>query len=101
MQIDTPRYFIPQKDPNVPYQDAIDELKKLTSYLTPAAKIKCAVRVTKQICKAVDDHRRLHNLAEDKLAVGGDELLALVSYVVLKSGDPTLLCQAFFMVRNL
>ncbi|BFZ12810.1 hypothetical protein BsWGS_15849 [Bradybaena similaris] len=78
-----------------PYQRAITELKCVREHYTMLNKLECVVKVCRHICECVDDYysktRGTGESANHKApSVGADDLLPILSYVVVQSAMPQL-----------
>jgi len=71
----------------VPYSNAITCLQQLPFYKTVDAKLNCISNTAAKICSAVPRD----------LSVGGDELLPLMAYVLIKANIPSVYSEAAFM----
>ncbi|KAH9491635.1 hypothetical protein Btru_031098 [Bulinus truncatus] len=83
-----------------PYQAVITELSHVQEYYTMLTKLECVVKVCRMICECVDDHykkiQEREAVKKNTPSVGADDLLPILSYVIIKSGLPQLAaeCQA-------
>jgi hypothetical protein len=82
--------------PITPYQKAIEILQQLPNYKTPSRKIKCLVETAKAIVSCVDNHWKGKSEAKN-VVVGGDELLPIFTYVVIKASVPYLFTESSFV----
>ncbi|CAG5132464.1 unnamed protein product, partial [Candidula unifasciata] len=85
-----------------PYQRAITELTNVQQHYTMLSKLECVVKVCRQICECVDDYySQKHGTGEsaNKKApsVGADDLLPVLSYVVVQSAMPQLSAECHAM----
>eukprot|EP01113_Clastostelium_recurvatum_P034362 TRINITY_DN4653_c0_g1_i8.p1 TRINITY_DN4653_c0_g1~~TRINITY_DN4653_c0_g1_i8.p1 ORF type:complete len:919 (-),score=226.83 TRINITY_DN4653_c0_g1_i8:34-2394(-) len=79
-----------------PYQAAVDTLKKLPTLNSPVQKVRCLVQTADAIYKCIQDHWK-GRVAAEELVVGGDELLPIFSYVVIKANIPGVYSESMFM----
>ncbi|XP_061783969.1 VPS9 domain-containing protein 1 [Nerophis lumbriciformis] len=87
-------------DPNTlkgsyPYECAVQELKLLTKDFCPQRKLECIVRTLRLICACAEDYRGLHEVdsAPSTAAIGADDLLPILSFVVLRCQCPQLVSE--------
>ncbi|XP_059160685.1 VPS9 domain-containing protein 1-like isoform X2 [Physella acuta] len=78
-----------------PYQRAITELCHVQEYYTMLSKLECVVKVCRLICECVDDYYRKKDGDEEHPkvkapSVGADDLLPILSYVIIRSSLPQL-----------
>ncbi|XP_067651930.1 VPS9 domain-containing protein 1-like isoform X2 [Haliotis asinina] len=82
----------------LPYDQAVVELKKVKEYYTMLSKLECVVRVCREVCSCVEQYYRSIEADTNKKtpSVGADDLLPILSYVVVRSQMPQLVseCQA-------
>jgi len=81
-----------------PYQKAITTLQKLPGCCNAETKVACLIETAKAIVDCVNEyHLKLKRKTE--IVVGGDELLPIFSYVVIKASDalPFIYSEACFM----
>ena len=64
---------------------------------SPEAKLKCVVKSARDLVKSVANFHRYHGRNPDKYPVGGDELLPIFTYVVIRSGVKNLISESSFM----
>ncbi|XP_071505448.1 VPS9 domain-containing protein 1-like [Diadema antillarum] len=79
-----------QASPGYPYQPAVEELCKLQGYTCPLEKLECIVRVSKVIIECVGDFFESQGKPRQspETSVGCDDLLPILSYVIIKSAMP-------------
>ncbi|CAL1545489.1 unnamed protein product [Lymnaea stagnalis] len=85
-----------------PYQAAITELLHVQDYYTMLSKLECVVKVCRLICKCVDDHycKGIGEKEGKKVpSVGADDLLPILSYVIIKSALPQLSAECYAMTE--
>ncbi|KAJ1083853.1 hypothetical protein NDU88_004008 [Pleurodeles waltl] len=78
-----------------PYRSAVEELRSITMENLPQKKLEIIVRTLRLICECAEDYC---NRGETKpqpstAAIGADDLLPILSYVVLKSHLPQLVSE--------
>ncbi|KAI5760288.1 VPS9D1 [Gulo gulo luscus] len=82
-----------------PYCAAAQELGLLVLESCPQKKLECIVRVLRVICACADDYCRAQEAAPEArpllgaTAIGADDLLPILSFVVLRSGLPQLVSE--------
>ncbi|KAM9808116.1 VPS9 domain-containing protein 1 [Neosynchiropus ocellatus] len=78
-----------------PYECAVQELKHLVGDCCPQRKLDCIVRTLRLICACAEDYRGLHESesSHTTAAIGADDLLPILSFVVLRSGTPALVSE--------
>ncbi|XP_072169224.1 VPS9 domain-containing protein 1-like [Diadema setosum] len=79
-----------QASQGYPYQPAVEELCKLQGYTCPLEKLECIVRVSKVIIECVGDFFESQGKPRQspETSVGCDDLLPILSYVIIKSAMP-------------
>ncbi|KAK2162261.1 hypothetical protein LSH36_101g05011 [Paralvinella palmiformis] len=77
-----------------PYQTAISELQTIVNTVSPLTKLECIVHVSRAICDCVEEFYT--NNKNDIPNIGADDLLPMLSYVVIKTNLPQIYaeCQA-------
>ncbi|XP_055955277.1 VPS9 domain-containing protein 1 [Patella vulgata] len=84
----------------LPFQSAIDELCKLKNHYTMLSKLECVVNVCRLVCDCVENFYVTKQIEAGEISstpsVGADDLLPILTYIVIKSGIPQLVseCQA-------
>ncbi|ESO90860.1 hypothetical protein LOTGIDRAFT_233615 [Lottia gigantea] len=84
----------------LPFQSAINEIRRLKDHYTMLSKLECVVNVCRLICECVENFYTTKQIQDGEISstpcVGADDLLPILTYVVVKSGLPQLLseCQA-------
>ncbi|XP_071092278.1 VPS9 domain-containing protein 1-like isoform X2 [Haliotis cracherodii] len=83
----------------IPYNQAVMELQKVKEYYTMLSKLECVVRVCREVCTCVEQHYSSGEADPGRKtppSVGADDLLPILSYVVVRSKMPQLVseCQA-------
>ncbi|GAM22822.1 hypothetical protein SAMD00019534_059970 [Acytostelium subglobosum LB1] len=81
----------------VPYQDAIDNLKKLHTYRAPSEKVQCLIDTSDAICEAIKSFWDRKKDKPDSLVLGADDLLPLFTFVVIKAKIPNMYSEAMFL----
>nr|XP_055161062.1 VPS9 domain-containing protein 1 isoform X7 [Nyctereutes procyonoides] len=82
-----------------PYCAAAQELGLLVLESCPQKKLECIVRVLRVICACAEDYYRAQEAAPEArpqlgaAAIGADDLLPILSFVVLRSGLPQLVSE--------
>ncbi|KAM9854332.1 VPS9 domain-containing protein 1 [Aulostomus maculatus] len=78
-----------------PYECAVQELKLLTKDCCPQRKLECIVRTLRLICACAEDYRCLHEVdsTSQTAAIGADDLLPILSFVVLQCQCPQLVSE--------
>ncbi|XP_039082596.1 VPS9 domain-containing protein 1 isoform X3 [Hyaena hyaena] len=82
-----------------PYCAAAQELGLLVLESCPQKKLECIVRVLRVICACAEDYYRAQEAASEArpqlgaAAIGADDLLPILSFVVLRSGLPQLVSE--------
>ncbi|XP_072278712.1 VPS9 domain-containing protein 1 isoform X2 [Pyxicephalus adspersus] len=74
-----------------PYMSAVEELEELPRQFTPQRKLECIVRTLRVICECADEYCATPGTAWD--SIGADDLLPILSFVVLRSGMSHLLSE--------
>ena len=80
-----------------PYYLAIQTFKELSSLKMPEAKLKCVVKSARDLVKSVASFHSFFGRNPDKYPVGGDELLPIFTYIVIRSGVKNLISETTFM----
>eukprot|EP01133_Synstelium_polycarpum_P005633 gene5633-6502_t len=81
----------------VPYQTAIDVLKKLPSIKSPSEKIQCLVNTSDAICEAINSFWIDRKDKPESLVLGADDLLPLFTFVIIKSKLPFMYSESIFL----
>ncbi|XP_054631429.1 VPS9 domain-containing protein 1 isoform X2 [Dunckerocampus dactyliophorus] len=78
-----------------PYECAVQELKLLTKDCCPQRKLECIVRTLRLICACAEDYRCFHEVdsAPKTAAIGADDLLPILAFVVLRCQCPQLVSE--------
>ncbi|XP_040838140.1 VPS9 domain-containing protein 1 [Ochotona curzoniae] len=83
-----------------PYSTATQELGLLVLESCPQKKLECIVRALRAICVCAEDYCRAQEATPDttpqppaSAAIGADDLLPILSFVVLRSGLPQLVSE--------
>uniref|UniRef100_T2M2Y4 Uncharacterized protein C16orf7 n=1 Tax=Hydra vulgaris TaxID=6087 RepID=T2M2Y4_HYDVU len=82
---------------NPPYQEAIKEIKLLSEITSPLEKLECAVRTMKCVCTCVENY--YSNKGKTPPILGCDDLLPIVSYIILKSGLHQIVAECHAMLE--
>lgn len=85
-----------ENDPVPPYHSAISLLSNISRVKSPALKIKQLSKVAKEIVSCIKKCWE-GKVNSDQLDVGADDLIPLMSYVILKSNVPDLASHCTFM----
>ncbi|XP_006860321.1 PREDICTED: VPS9 domain-containing protein 1 [Chrysochloris asiatica] len=93
-----PTKLLPQdtQDPGTyPYRSAVQELGLLVLESCPQKKLECIVRTLRVICACAEDCCRAQEAKAPPgaAAIGADDLLPILSFVVLRSGLPQLVSE--------
>ncbi|KAM9302256.1 VPS9 domain-containing protein 1 [Gastrophryne carolinensis] len=78
--VGVPKNLFPQ-DIKDPYGSAAEDLEQLTNQHTPQRKLECIVRTLRVICECAEEYCPTPGSA----AIGADDLLPILAFVVLKS----------------
>ncbi|XP_043839669.1 VPS9 domain-containing protein 1 isoform X2 [Dromiciops gliroides] len=78
-----------------PYCTAVQELGLMVLESCPQKKLECIVRALRKICECAEEYCRAKEsrLQPSMMAIGADDLLPILSYVVLKSNLPQLVSE--------
>jgi hypothetical protein len=82
---------------DTPYGKAIANLKKITNLQTPSSKLRCLIDTGKMIVTCIDSHWKGQKKGDTKFIVGGDELLPIFAYVIIKADVPCLFTESKFV----
>jgi len=87
-----------QASPNL-YMKAINCLKRISKCITPSSKLRCLIDTAKAIVTCIDDYRKAKGLGDGKeqVIVGGDELLPLFTYLMIKAQIPFVYSESKFI----
>ena len=77
------------------FDSAVTELRKLASFTTPTAKVNSLLRACDLICAALEEE------ASDAALIGSEDLVLLLSYVLVRAQVPDLSGQFSFMIELL
>ncbi|XP_068117795.1 VPS9 domain-containing protein 1 [Hyperolius riggenbachi] len=69
------------EDVKEPYKSAIQDLEQLPNQRSPNKKLECIVRILRVICQCAEEYYPTHGAS----AIGADDLLPILAFVVLKS----------------
>ncbi len=72
-------------------------MKRMSKVKTPSSKLRVLVDTARSIIHCVDQHWKEHHSTKEKFVVGGDELLPLFTYVIIKADIPNLYSQTKLM----
>ncbi|KAM4723046.1 VPS9 domain-containing protein 1 [Rhinophrynus dorsalis] len=84
----TPQKLFP-KEVEDPYRAAVEELEHLSLHHSPQRKMDCIVRTLRVICECAEEYYT----APGTSAIGADDLLPILAFVVLKSHMSQLLSE--------
>lgn len=76
-----------------PYGAAVEELRSLAQHCCPQRKLDCIVRTTRQVCECVESFYEHQEAALSPPAIGADDLLPILAFVVLRSQLPQLISE--------
>ncbi|XP_074142251.1 VPS9 domain-containing protein 1 isoform X1 [Sminthopsis crassicaudata] len=78
-----------------PYRTAVQELGLMVLESCPQKKLECIVRALRTICECAEEYcgAKESRLQPSTMAIGADDLLPILSYVVLKSNLPQLVSE--------
>ncbi|CAN0057633.1 unnamed protein product [Lampetra planeri] len=76
-----------------PYGAAVEELRNLAQHCCPQRKLDCIVRTTRQVCECVESFYEHQEAALSPPAIGADDLLPILAFVVLRSQLPQLISE--------
>ncbi|XP_070537434.1 VPS9 domain-containing protein 1-like isoform X2 [Ptychodera flava] len=87
--------LIGESDDSYPYKSAVIEIQKLPSYQSPLDKLECIVNMSRIVCTCVEDYYESQGKPRHapETAIGCDDLLPILSYVVIKSQLPQLVSE--------
>ncbi|XP_078607441.1 VPS9 domain-containing protein 1-like [Branchiostoma floridae x Branchiostoma japonicum] len=77
------------------YKPAVNELRSLTSCNSPVSKLECIVRTCRAVCECADTSAG--EAQKTAASIGADDLLPLLSYVILQSELPRLMSECHSM----
>ncbi|XP_038070372.1 VPS9 domain-containing protein 1-like [Patiria miniata] len=82
-----------------PYQLAVEELRRISGYFSPLEKLECVVKASRAIVTCVGDYYEAQGRSRENTenAVGCDDLLPILSYVVIKSALPHIVSECSIM----
>nr|XP_054748578.1 VPS9 domain-containing protein 1-like [Lytechinus pictus] len=78
-----------------PYRAAVEELQKLKGNTCPLQKIECIVRVSRIVIECVEDYYESQGKPRQspETTVGCDDLLPILSYVIMRSSLPQIVSE--------
>ncbi|CAB4008105.1 Hypothetical predicted protein [Paramuricea clavata] len=78
-----------------PYQSVVDELQSLTKFGSPLEKLECIVRTNRFIVECVEDYYESKGKPRNspETVIGCDDLLPILSYVIIRSQLPQLVSE--------
>lgn len=78
-----------------PYQMAVDELHKVSTLYCPLEKLECLVRTSRCVCQCVEDYWETKGKSRHcpETAIGCDDLLPILSFVIIRSGMAQLISE--------
>ncbi|XP_065497165.1 VPS9 domain-containing protein 1 [Caloenas nicobarica] len=80
------------------YGSAIEDLRLIPLETCPRRKLECIVRALRSICECAEEYCGAGDgRGPASAAIGADDLLPILSYVVLRTGLPQLLCECAAM----
>lgn len=82
---------------NPPYYNAVSILKTLTNFKEPRSKLNCLLSVAKSLVDSVTSFNSSHGKNSSEYVVGGDELLPIFTYIVIRSGVKNFISESSFM----
>lgn len=82
---------------DAPYFKAISKLQQLPQHETPTGKINCLVDSAKAIIESIKDYWKKKQKDTEKIEIGGDELLPLFTYILIKANTPNLCSESNFI----
>ncbi|XP_065064568.1 uncharacterized protein LOC135690824 [Rhopilema esculentum] len=85
-----------QCEASYPYKVAVDELRKIISLSSPLEKLECIVSTTKLICQCATDFWKKQGESSPP-NIGCDDLLPILTYVVVKTALPQLVSECHAM----
>ncbi|KAJ3432059.1 hypothetical protein M0812_20989 [Anaeramoeba flamelloides] len=80
-----------------PYQDIIEDLHLIGEQKSPTQKRKLLVGCTSKIYQRVTNFYKGWNLKQDQIAIGADELMPLIIFLILKADVPNFFSQIQFI----
>ncbi|XP_076989444.1 VPS9 domain-containing protein 1 isoform X1 [Tamandua tetradactyla] len=83
----------PEAQGACPFHSAAQELGLLVLESCPQKKLECIVRALRAICECAEGHCRDPEAGPQPAAIGADDLLPILSFVVLRSGLPQLVSE--------
>eukprot|EP00011_Vannellida_sp_DIVA3-517-6-12_P000350 CAMPEP_0114612628 /NCGR_PEP_ID=MMETSP0168-20121206/4718_1 /TAXON_ID=95228 ORGANISM="Vannella sp., Strain DIVA3 517/6/12" /NCGR_SAMPLE_ID=MMETSP0168 /ASSEMBLY_ACC=CAM_ASM_000044 /LENGTH=1002 /DNA_ID=CAMNT_0001823615 /DNA_START=214 /DNA_END=3223 /DNA_ORIENTATION=+ len=82
----------------LPYQRAVNMLRTIQDMVAPSEKLDCLVSTARCICDCVSVYyKRQPDVDADSIVIGGDDMLPLFAYVMIKSGLSMLVSEAKFI----
>ncbi|XP_062442813.1 VPS9 domain-containing protein 1, partial [Rhea pennata] len=85
-----PRLFPPAPGA---YGSAVEDLRLIPLETCPQRKLECIVRALRVICECAEEYCGARDARPPAAAIGADDLLPILSYVVLRSGLPQLVSE--------
>ncbi|XP_019640188.1 PREDICTED: VPS9 domain-containing protein 1-like [Branchiostoma belcheri] len=79
------------------YKPAVNELRRVTSCNSPISKLECIVRTCRAVCECADHDTSEGAAQKTAASIGADDLLPLLSYVILQSELPQLMSECHSM----
>ncbi|XP_078688486.1 VPS9 domain-containing protein 1-like isoform X2 [Branchiostoma floridae x Branchiostoma belcheri] len=79
------------------YKPAVNELRTVTSCNSPISKLECIVRTCRAVCECADHDTSEGAGQKTAASIGADDLLPLLSYVILQSELPQLMSECHSM----
>ncbi|XP_042653577.1 VPS9 domain-containing protein 1 [Tyto alba] len=87
------RLFPPPAPGRPPYGSAVEDLRLIPLETCPRRKLECIVRALRGICECAEEYCGPRDGRSPAAAIGADDLLPILSYVVLRTGLPQLLSE--------
>ncbi|XP_041377176.1 VPS9 domain-containing protein 1-like [Gigantopelta aegis] len=82
----------------IPYQSAVIELCRVKEHYTMLSKLECVVRVCRLVMTSVEEYYQADGDSSEKSPnVGADDLLPILTYIVIKSCLPQLVSECSAM----
>eukprot|EP01100_Stratorugosa_tubuloviscum_P012756 TRINITY_DN615_c0_g1_i1.p1 TRINITY_DN615_c0_g1~~TRINITY_DN615_c0_g1_i1.p1 ORF type:complete len:729 (-),score=285.05 TRINITY_DN615_c0_g1_i1:109-2295(-) len=85
---------------NQPYQKAIECFAKITKAKIPSEKVEILMNTSRLICQCVHTHWQ-GRIPNQKMLIGGEELVPIFTYVIIKSNIPWPYSESRFIEDNL
>jgi hypothetical protein len=97
--LDVRKKFWLLEQPSPPYHEAITELCRVPDLHSPSAKLACLVSTSRALVQCIDDYYETqgHPKAAADHGVGVDDILPIMSYVIIRSALPQLVSETALM----